>query len=252
MGWAARKEGDVRLRGLALRLFESDAPDSVMDVAERRFAWLLRQRGYSFWSEDQLEKKITVCQTRPDFYVETPRSGAFLVEVESFVKPGPLARARRGAISLDAEPIFARIRLAVKHATDQLRPYKTLHVPMLVVLDNWRRVGIPSNIVDLRNALFGTLEVRVPVGPAGPERRRARWHHGKGQRLNDRQGRFISAVAWNLPKRRAVDDPMIEERPMYVRMVHNPYALVPFPIEIFSNGDDEHYGYRAGRWVNFI
>lgn len=27
---------------------------SVMDIAEQRFAWLLKQRGYGFWREDEL------------------------------------------------------------------------------------------------------------------------------------------------------------------------------------------------------
>ena len=38
---------------------------------------------------------------------------------------------------------------------------------------------------------------------------------------------------------------------MYLRMIHNPFAAVPFPIELFNNGHDEHWGYREDHWVNF-
>lgn len=226
----------------------------AMDRAERRFAWLLKQRGYDFWREDQLEQKIEVLEKQPDFYVETPRRGPFLAEVESFESPGPLSSTSRGGTVVDAQRIFRRIRTAVQNAAAQLRPYRILNIPMLIVLDNWRLVGIPSNIVDLRNALFGTLEFRMPVDLDSGRAimSEAHWHHGKGQFFNSREKLYISAVAWNLPKIRTVDDPMTEERPMYLRLVHNPYAQVPFPIEIFNDADDEHYGYRAGRWINLV
>lgn len=224
-----------------------------IDVSEQRFIWLLKQRGYhSFWLEDQLEQKINVLGTRPDFYIETPRHGPVLVEVESFIKSGPLQMTGTRVMSFDSERIFKRIRKAVMHAADQLRPYQILNVPMLVVLDNWRQVGIPSNVLDLRNALFGTLEVRKFLDPTGAVHSPARWHHGKGQRLKAVQGNYISAVAWNLPKVRYDKDPMTQERSMHLRLIHNPFANVLFPIDIFNNGDDEHWGYREGRWGNLL
>jgi hypothetical protein len=234
-------------------------PDVVENVAERRFAWLLKQRGYGFWLEDQLEEKIEVRATRPDFYVETPANGSFLVEVESFEKPGPLrGLSRGGARAVNTELVFKRIRTAVQDAAEQLRPYKELGIPMLVVLDNWRMVGIPSNVVDLRNALFGTLEFRFPVNldTGAGVMDEAHWHHGGGQFFNPKEKLYIGAVAWNLPKIRYDDDRVKEERPMYLRVVHNPWAQVKFPIGIFNNRDDEHYGYiqhgdRLG-WTNLL
>lgn len=222
-----------------------------MEVSNQRFAWLLTQRKYRFWDENQLEDKInTVAITkRPDFYIEASRKVDFLAEVESFKQPGPLKGIGAKVISIDPEQIFNRIRTAVQHAANQLRPYETLNIPMIVVLDNWRQVGIPSNALDLRNALFGTLSVRKQVYPSET---RGRWHHGKGQRLNKNQGNYISAVAWNLPKMRQVDDPMTKERAMYLRMIHNPFANIPFPLELFNNGDDEHYGYKEGHWINLL
>jgi hypothetical protein len=229
--------------------------EKTVHVSEERFVWLLNQRGYTFTREDKVETKIKklAVTTRPDFYVETPRNDAFLIEVESFEKPGPLQGMATRVMFSDPELAFKRIRKAVMHAAAQLRPYQGLNLPMLVVLDNWRRVGIPSNILDLRNALFGTLEVRQHFDPvSGKIMGCPKWHHGRGQQLNETLATYVSAVAWNLPRTRYYDDPMTEERPMYLRIVHNPFASVPFPIDIFSNGNDEHYGYKNGCWVNFL
>lgn len=211
------------------------------EVAEKRFEWLLNQRGYSFLREDQIERRIRLCGTRPDFYVETTHRGAFLVEVESFETAGPLHDGPSQVMVLDPEPIFERIRRAVRRAKKQLGPYRELGVPMLIVLDNWRQVGIPSNIEDLRNAVFGTGEFRQAISQGGKEVGPTRWHHGLGQMLNSNWGSYISAVAWNLPKTRDIDDPMISERPMYLRLLHNPHAGLPLPREIFDYPDDEHY-----------
>jgi hypothetical protein len=222
-----------------------------MEVSNQRFAWLLTQRKYRFWGEDQLEDKIKTVQItkRPDFYVEASAKGDFIAEIKSFKQQGPFKGIQTKVISSDPEPIFKRIRTAVKEAADQLRPYETLNIPMIVVLDDWQKVGIWSNVLDLRNALFGTLSVRKPVYPSGSP---GRWHHGKGQQLNENLGNYISAVAWNLPKNQYPDDPIAEERTMYLRMVHNPFANILFPIDLFNNGDDEHHGYKEGRWTNLL
>ena len=227
----------------------------MYDIAERRCAWLLKQREFTFWRESELEQKIEVRGTRPDFYVETLRQGAFLVEVESFERPGPFQIGSVGGRAVDGDRISKRIRTAVRNATKQLRSYRDLGIPMLIMLDNWRMVGIPSNIIDLRIALFGTPEFRVPIDLCGGREdvKEAYWHHGGGQVFNERESLYISAVAWNLPKFRFDDDSMTEERPMNLRVVHNPYATVPLPIEVFNSRDDEHYGYveeaKGLRWI---
>lgn len=224
------------------------------DISLKRFTWLLEQRGYEYYPEDRLDEKIKVLNKRPDFYVETRKHGTFLVEIKSFKRPGPLPASSSSSrvMASDPEEGYKRIRNTVMHAADQLRPYKNLTIPMLVILDNYRRIGIPSNILDLRNALFGTLEIRRRFDPDCQTLDPPRWHHGKGQRLNSEIGKYISAVAWNLPKNSYIDDPMTKERPMYLRMVHNPFAEVGFPIQIFNNGDDKHYGYdEEGGWISF-
>ena len=113
-----------------------------MDTAEKRFSWLLKQRGYQFWTEDQLEQNIVVKGTRPDFYVETP-VGNVLAEVESFVEPGPIERRNFSMGAVDPKEFADRIRGLVKHAAKQLSPYEDLGIPCLVILDNWRGIRIP-------------------------------------------------------------------------------------------------------------
>ncbi len=216
-----------------------------MDEAERRFSWLLGQRGYEFATEHELERKIVVQGRRPDFYVET-RYGPLLVEVESFEEETVLARLEGGGFgSLNAERIFNRIRTAIKHAKRQLKPYAPLCVPMLIVLDSWRQVGIPNNYTELRSAMFGTPEIRIPLasGDSKPSGQ-ARLHYGAGQMFNRDQGRYVSAVAWNIATERfdtmEERDPMTVERRMRLRVMHNPFAVVPLPREMFSAPEDEH------------
>ncbi len=132
----------------------------TVDVSEQRFCWLLKQRGFGYWAEDQLDQKIKVRKKRPDFYVEAPPNWKFLVEVESFQKSGPLRGWSGGARARDPLPILKRIRTDVGHAAQQLNPYRGLNMPMLVILDNWRQVGLRSNASDLWDALFRPLRIR--------------------------------------------------------------------------------------------
>lgn len=219
-----------------------------MDVAEQRFCWLLNQRGYKFWSEDQLEQKIRVEGTRPDFFVETP-SGNLLVEVKAISKPGPVERRQSKVGTVNPKEFLDRLRGPVKLAAKQLSPYKDRNIPCLAVLDNWHQVLIPTNVVALIQ-IFGTLEFRGKVdlesgSVVGP----MQLFHGKDRRLTESQHTYISAVAVNMAKVRYLDDDMQAERPMRLRVVHNPYAVCPMPIDIFTDDDDEHYCYHDNKWV---
>jgi hypothetical protein len=60
---------------------------------------------------------------------------------------------------------------------------------------------------------------------------------------------YVSAIGWNFPNSisRYVDTD--DEKQMCVRMVHNDFAQRKLPIEVFSDKEDEHYGYdENGRW----
>ena len=67
----------------AVALSENSPMEAIEDVAERRFAWLVTQRGCTFVREHELETVIEVRGPRPDFYVRSP-AGPFLAEVKAF------------------------------------------------------------------------------------------------------------------------------------------------------------------------
>lgn len=218
-----------------------------MDIAEQRFSWLLKQRGYNFWTEDQLEQKIKVKGRRQDFFVETPW-GNLLVEVKSINKPGPIERRQSKIDTVDPKEFLGRLKKPVWHAAKQLSSYKDLNIPCLVVLDNWRQIKIPMGFVELIQ-LFGTFEFRGVFDPNSGSIGQIRLYHGKDRRLTNSQHTYISAVAVNESKVRFVDDEMKSERPMRLKIVHNPFAQCPMPIDIFRDSDDEHYCYKNNTWV---
>jgi hypothetical protein len=197
----------------------------VATVAEQRFQWLLKQRHLRYWREDQLQDVIEVRGTRPDFYVCTRSHDCFLAEVESFIQPGPLRSQLPQATTMNVMPILQRIRTAVGHAARQLRQYERLNIPMLAVLDNWCRAGIPTNIGDLWDALFRPLRTGQPL-------------------LSARSKQYLSAVAWNIPAAPAAAT-ATSPRQMCIRLIHNPFALVRFPDGIFHGPQDEHYQVKS-------
>lgn len=216
-----------------------------VDLGKERFAWLLRQRGIPFWDEDSLESRITVREgKRPDFYAE-PQGQPILVEVEG------LHAIRSHTLGLDPVQNRKRLRGPVELAARQLKPYRVLGIPMIVAVDNARRVGVSLDKIDLIQ-LLGVTEIRVPVNlTAGGRAGRARLHHGRGQILSATRRQYISAVAVNLPKRGfEYIDKLEQERPMRLRVLHNPYAQVALPLSVFADPEDEHIGLVDGRWVD--
>jgi len=203
-----------------------------MDVAENRFRWLVTQRGFRYWDETQLEEKLVKVTTRPDFYVETP-FGDILAEVECFTEPGPIDRRGGMCGAVDPDELLDRPRGLIKHAARQLRPYSDLNLPCLVVLDNWRGFAINLGYPWLTQ-VFGTFEFRgryVPEsGTLGPLKLR----HGGGRRLKEGQHTYVSAVAVNINTVNYLDDDVCQERRMRVRIIHNPFADCPFPMDILG------------------
>ncbi len=217
-----------------------------MDLGKERFAWLLRQRGIPFWDEDSLESRITIREEkRPDFYAQPQGQPPILVEVEG------LHAIRSRFLALDPMQNRKRMRGPVILAAKQLKPYQVLRIPMIVVVDNARRVGVSLATMDLIQ-LLGVTEIRVPLNlTAGGKAGEAYLHHGPGQILTRTQRQYISAVAVNLPKRRhEYIEILAQGRPMRLRVLHNPYAQVPLPLSVFSDPEDEHIGLVAGRWVD--
>jgi hypothetical protein len=189
------------------------APDGP---ALARFAQLLEKRACSYWQENELAQVLPVRATKPDFFVSTPSKLQLLVEIESFEKErlALLALRQNSVMSGLAYRDQRRVATAVQHASKQLKPYRDLGFPSLVVLDDFRHVGMPTNADIL--GLF-LLEYFDP--------KRDRGH--------------ISAVAW------LVDG---EELSPYLRVFHNPYAATALPREAFGAQVDEHWSLLPGQF----
>lgn len=223
----------------------------MRDVGALRFEWLLRQRDFEFVGEQRLEERIEIRDgKRPDFFVW--RDGTeFLVEVESFRAPGPLA-GLRGVRTVSSKRLIKPIGNAIQHARTQLRPYTELRIPLVIVLDDHRRVGIDLSASVLLH-LFGELRFVVPIG-AGRDHEWSMEHGRDGVFRTGHGGdrghkRYISAIAVLTPNPASAHiEPVDRERPMRLKVMHNPDALVPLPRSLFSATEDYHAFQTDGVW----
>jgi hypothetical protein len=126
-------------------------------------------------------------------------------------------------------------------------------IPMLVVLDNCRRVGIALGKMELVN-LLGIQEICWLFDLRTGERVSGRYMKGSKTPfhvLTPQTNQHVSAIAVNLPKEGyQYGEPPGEERLMRLRVLHNPYATVPLEWEIFNDPEDGHFGLLEGEWVN--
>jgi len=209
-------------------------------VAERRFRWLLGQRGYRFYAENELDDVITVREgKRPDFFVEAGANG-LLAEVKVLVAPGPLDREGNRVFSLSVEALLLPLARKVAKASGQLAPYADDAFARAIVIDNWRQVGVDLDPYIL-GQLFDTTEPKQPASLSSHER--------PARPVTDPARReFISAFIVNEPLRRDFDDRFVEERPMRARVIHNPRASQPLRETVFDGPQDLHFFFRSRRW----
>lgn len=221
------------------------------EVSLRMFKWLLKQRGYQFWDENSLknQNRIPLRTTRPDFYVTTFWCD-FLAEVESFEKPSILDLNPNRVGTINPKDLLKRIAGAIKKAARQLKPYADLNLPMIVVLDNCRQVGIPLSPKDLIQ-LYGLFEFRgEEYNPEKGAIKRIRLFHGGKRQLGPNLHPYVSAVIVQIPIERYCNDDFSIERRMRARVLHNPYATTPLPCKVFSDKADTiiSYSKSEGRW----
>lgn len=211
------------------------------EISLRRFKWLLRQRGYQFWDENSLEKKIQVRSRRPDFYVETPWCD-FIAEVKSFEKPSVLRKInnRVGVLGPEEfEKLIRRISNPCQKAAAQLAPYADLGLPMIIVFDNWQQVGIPLTPLFLIQFFFGVFELRARYNlEKGIVEQIGLIHSERNKQLKQDFRSYVSAVVVPIPQVRYENDDFTVERPMNVRVLRNPFAAVPWPDKIFCDEGD--------------
>lgn len=188
----------------------SDAP------AITRFSTFLEQRRSCFWLENDLKEVLPVRRTKPDFFVRTANRKSLLVEVESFEKDRSALNALRhnrtmsGLARVDGK----RFSTALQHACQQLKPYRDLGFPGLVVLDDFRKVGMPVNVDILGLHLLG-------------------WFSENAERNH------VSALAWLLNDHSGL---------FYLRLLHNPNATYALSTDAFTLALDEHWQVMPGEF----
>ena len=186
-----------------------------------RFAWLLQQRGIPYCDKERLEEWISVQETRPDVFARPLGFPPFLAEVAAPLEQESSGPARVGAVASGATA-KALSRL-VRHAAAPLRSYRRLGVAMIVVLDHEEVEEAELEARDL-----------LPLAVA----------------LEDRRP-YVSAVLATLPKGASAPVvPGVQGRPMRVRVLHNPSAIVPLHLGIFAEPEDEHMVRVGDRWVD--
>lgn len=224
-------------------------------LGEKRFAWLLRQRGIPAAADDDLWPWIPNRRKKPDFLIMPSGSHKILAEVEDLQQPGLLRRATARVYATGPRHSLQSLRSPLARASKQLKPYQDLKIPMLVIIDNAARTGTllgPEDMVSLVGAPEVHRHVCVAkgewVGPARIQGAPDSFHI-----LTPNRNPYISAVAVNIPKAGyQYIEPPDQERPMRLRVLHNPYAKIPLPLNVFSDPEDEHIAFHHDRWLDAL
>lgn len=135
----------------------SDLPALKMFEAE------FIRRGWEYTPEHRLQEVISVCGTRPDFHVRT-QDCDFLIEIESFKKPTDLDAnydtRPDGTVLVAVDPAEShrRIRSRIASAKRQLKPYRSLGIPLVIGIANWRNIRMSLGNGEMKG-LYGTPEL---------------------------------------------------------------------------------------------
>lgn len=219
---------------------------STDESSNRRCTWLLNQRGFRYWREARIGQAIPLQGTNPDFLVETPVPVRFFLELKSFEQDtlldriDPSVRTFSGGIM----SLQKRANRLVRDAAERLLPYADSGLPMIIVLDNYRKKGISLDHHTL-GGMFGELQVQIRINPTSGENLGEGWvRSDDGSPLAGGRNRHVSAAAALIAGERfdtfdQTDDFSIE-RKMKVRVLYNPDAAVPLPRDVFRDPDDEH------------
>jgi hypothetical protein len=202
---------------LELSIAKPDHPLSGGSDAEAlsRFRRLLEARNCHFLEERELSQVLPRRRKKPDFFARTQDGHSILIEVESFEKERAALRSLRqnSVMSGLSGRDNVRMNTALQHASSQLKHYSDLGYPSLVVLDDFRKIGMPHNVDILGMHLSNYFNL---------------------------QKDHLSAVAWFL------EDPGGEGK---LRIFHNPSAKNSMLPDKFIFSRDEHWKVpKAGKF----
>jgi hypothetical protein len=181
-----------------------------------RFSDFLDSRGFQFWTEDRLHEVMSLQKDKkPDFRAHHEIYGDVLIEIESFGKPSlALAGLRQNPVMSVHCMDEKRVCTAVQHGANQLKPYREESIPKMVVLDDFRGVGISSAV----DCLGLTLSQYF---------------------YTHQSNTHLSAVAWLFVNNYV---------PLFLRIFHNPRATHPLTKEMFQEALDENWHQSPGQF----
>jgi hypothetical protein len=141
-------------------------------AADKLFEAYLTDHGVRFEYEPDWAAAFGIAvEVTPDFLVD-PADTRVVCEVKQFESTrvtDRLLRSPRQAAYIPPTDEFGPIRSKVREAAvEQLCPFKTLAVPLVVVLANPLRSDVGLGFYEVAHALLGNPKVRIPVGPEGP------------------------------------------------------------------------------------
>jgi hypothetical protein len=181
----------------------------------------------------------------PDFVVKTPNF-SLIAEVKELT-PNPddqrqIREMKEQNATLGGSVIGARVRRAIRSASDQLERFEDRQIPLVIVLyDNVRtgdgRASYPMFYTEMHHidaAMYGNLVVTVQFGgqePRIPDRA------GGGRTLTETEKNYISAVA-------VISDWDDETLHIY----HNYFAKVPLSSSGFNDLKCIHFLKRGIPW----
>ena len=144
--------------------------------SEKRFDEYLQAHGYVGEQDIDWRERFGVDTPKnPDRLVSRAREELAICEVKEW-QSSPLDRIPAGqrSASFSGEQIFGTLADAVQAAAlEQLRPFKDVGVPLVVVLANPHHKHVPLGADDMTRSLFGTTDsIVVPVGGGPGDARR--------------------------------------------------------------------------------
>lgn len=153
-----------------------------------------------------------------------------------------------------SQSLQKRINRAVRNAADQLAPYAGDGIPLIVVLDNHRQIGLQIGRMELIE-LFGRIGYGITIDTQTGHSVSQGWEQDDDCPLGSARRDYVSAILVNIPQARfdtwEAPDDFTAQRPMRVHLIHNPYAAVPLPLWVFSESNDKQI-VRADRgWIEF-
>ena len=148
------------------------------EISIRRCKWLLDQRHYCYWREDDISEVLSLKQKRPDFLVETQAGTRFFLESKSFEKETILHQIEATTFSLGHMTLQRRVNRLVRDAAEQLQDYANYGLPGMIVLDNG--ASSPASPPHAHN------DPQLPSGEIVPPRWREvdAWRFGRVPRIS--------------------------------------------------------------------